>query len=106
MQITKNIVTLHFKIEIAMRLKEHQRICQIGNQYIIVSDTENIDVTRVISLNSTAVFLWRVAEKAAFTAQQLADALCDHYEVEPQKALADVEKTLAIWSENGLIEND
>jgi hypothetical protein len=87
-----------------MKLRDKLRICRIGNQYIIVSDTDNIDVTRVISLNTTAVFLWREAEKGAFTPQQLADALCAHYDVEPAKALADVERTLAVWRENALIE--
>ena len=92
--------------QIVMKLRDKLRICRIGNQYIIVSDTDNIDVTRVISLNATAAFLWREAEKGAFNAQQLADALCENFEVEPQKALADVESTLAVWRENNLVVTD
>ena len=87
-----------------MKLKDNLRICQIGNQYIIVADRENIDMTRVVSLNETAAWLWKKAEGVDFTAQQLADALCAEYDVTPEKALADVEKTLIVWRENGLIE--
>ena len=89
-----------------MKLKDNLRICQIGNQYIIVADRENVDMTRVISLNETAAWLWKQAEGADFTAQQLADALCGEYEVAPEKALADVEKTLRVWQESGLLEDD
>ena len=88
-----------------MKLRDKLRICRIGNQYIIVSDTDNIDVTRVISLNSTAVFLWHQAEKGNFTSQQLADALCANYDVDAVKALSDVERTLSVWRENNLIED-
>lgn len=89
-----------------MKLKENLRICQIGNQYIVVADRENVDMTRVISLNETAAYLWKHADGKDFTAKQLADALCEEYDVSQEKALADVEKTLLVWKANGLVEED
>ena len=39
-----------------------------------------------------------------FTAEQLAEAICQEYQVELSKALADVTRLLATWSEIGIIE--
>ena len=87
-----------------MKLKKNLRIIPIGNQHIIAAERENIDMTRIVSLNDTAAWLWKHAEGAEFTAQQLADALCEEYDVAPEKALADVERTLAVWKQNNLLD--
>lgn len=77
---------------------------KIGAQYIVLADRENIDVTKVISLNATAAFLWQQAEGKEFTVPQLVEALCAAYDVDPVRATNDIEKTLSIWKQNGLIE--
>ena len=45
-----------------------------------------------------------MAEGKDFTARQLTAAICAAYDVDPLKALNDIEKTVEIWKENGLIE--
>lgn len=87
-----------------MKLKSNLKLRKIGTQYIIVADAENIDVSKVIALNSTAAFLWRQAEDKDFTVRQLTAALCASYDVDPMKAFNDIERTIEIWKENGLIE--
>lgn len=87
-----------------MKLKSNLMLRKIGAQYIVLADRENIDVTKVISLNATAAFLWQQAEGKEFTVPQLVEALCAAYDVDPVRATNDIEKTLAIWKENGLIE--
>lgn len=77
---------------------------KIGAQYIVVADTDNIDVSKVISLNATAAFLWQQAENKDFTVRQLTAAMCASYDVDPLRAFNDIEKTIEIWKENGLIE--
>ena len=77
---------------------------KIGAQYIVLADRDNIDVTKVISLNATAAFLWQQAEGKEFTVPQLVEALCAAYDVDTVRATRDIEKTLAIWKENDLIE--
>lgn len=79
-------------------------ICRIGAEYIIVSDKENFDTTRVISLNATAAHLWEEAKELDFTPEMMAGKMCEVYDVDYERALADVNKTLAIWQENGLLE--
>ena len=87
-----------------MKLKPNLMLRKIGTQYIVVANTDNIDVSKVISLNSTAAFLWRQAEGKDFTARQLTAAICAAYDVDPLEAFNDIEKTVEIWKENGLIE--
>ena len=87
-----------------MKLKPNLMLRKIGAQYIVLADRENIDVTKVISLNATAAFLWQQAEGKEFTVPQLVEALCAAYDVDPVRATNDIEKTLSIWKQNGLIE--
>lgn len=89
-----------------MKLKSNLMLRKIGAQYIVLADRENIDVTKVISLNATAAFLWKEAEGKEFTVPQLVEALCASYDVDSVRATTDIEKTIAIWKENGLIETD
>ena len=39
-----------------------------------------------------------------FTAQQLADALQEEYEVSPEQALSDVERIIVEWQKVGIVE--
>ena len=56
-------------------------------------------------MNDTAAWLWdKCTELGDFTAEQLAEALCEEYEVESTRALADVNRILDQWKEMGLLE--
>ena len=76
-----------------------------GDKAIIGEGIEAVDFNKLIGLNDTAAWLWeKAASLGDFTAPQLADAICQEYNVEKERALADVEKLLAKWQEAGLIE--
>lgn len=76
-----------------------------GEKVIVGEGIETIDFGKLISLNETAAWVWKkAAELGDFTAEQLAKALCDEYEVDSAQALADMEKLLLQWQEAGLIE--
>ena len=47
--------------------------------------------------------MWELAEGHDFTSQQLAEAICCEFDVEPQRALADVDAQLGEWRKFGLI---
>ena len=80
---------------------ELRAIC--GENVIVASGLENIDFSKIISVNETAAYMWNTAvELGDFTAEQLADALCREYEVERTQALDDVKQTLQQWVEIGL----
>lgn len=90
-----------------MRLKqgfELQDIC--GEQILVPQGEENLDFTKLVTLNETAAFIWNTARALGdFNLEQLTDAMCREYEVEPAQAGNDIEKLLTTWKEEGLIED-
>lgn len=90
-----------------MRLNEDLKLRQIGPYYMIVKTSgERTDMTDVFSLNETAAWLWKRAEGRDFTAADLAQWLCDEYDVTMEVALRDVRKMLREWQEGGLLSED
>ena len=89
-----------------MRQKEGfvlRDIC--GDKAIVPEGFQVVDFRKMISMNDTAVWLWeKCTELGDFTAEQLAEALCEEYEVESSKALADINHLLDQWKEMGLVE--
>ena len=89
-----------------MRQKEGfvlREIC--GEKVIVAEGLKVVDFGKMVSMNDTATWLWeKGAELGDFTAEQLAEALCEEYEVESSKALADINRILDQWKEMGLLE--
>ena len=89
-----------------MRQKEGfvlREIC--GEKAVVAEGNKVVDFGKMISMNDTAAWLWeKCTELGDFTAEQLTEALCEEYEVEPSKAQADINSILATWKELGLIE--
>ena len=81
---------------------EIRNVC--GENIIIAHGVENIDFTKVITLNESAAFVWKQMEGKDFTEEDMADALLAEYEVEREQAQADVKKLAASWVEAGLVE--
>ncbi len=76
-----------------------------GENVIVAEGIEVINFNKLLSLNESAAFLWQQAsELGDFTSAQLADKLCEEYDVTPEQALADVEGMLAEWQKIGVVE--
>ena len=71
-----------------------------GENVIVGEGLDAINFGRMLCLNETAAWLWKQAlEQGDFTADTLAHALCDEYEVSPEQALNDVKETINQWTE-------
>ena len=85
------------------------RLRKLGNEYILVGESiELVNFNKMITLNETAAFLWKEAErlsdeKGEFTANQLCKALCEEYEVDPSRAMTDIDATISSWQKAGVI---
>ena len=85
------------------------KLRKLGNEYILVGESmELINFNKMITFNDTAAFLWQQAEQltaahGCFTADDLCKALCDEYEVAPEKAMSDIDLTLDEWRKAGII---
>ena len=76
-----------------------------GENVIVDEGIEVSDFNKMLSMNESAAYLWeQAAALGDFTAEQLADKLCEEYEVTREQALADVDKMIAQWQEIGVVE--
>lgn len=74
-----------------------------GEHIIIGTGVENIDFSKVISLNESAAWLWKEVEGKAFTPVTMAALLVERYEVDADVALADAEKLANQWISVGIV---
>lgn len=79
-----------------------REIC--GEKVISGGGLEQVNFSKLISLNETAAFLWKAVEGKEFTAEYMAELLCGEYEVSKETALKDSENLCKQWLEIGLIE--
>lgn len=88
-----------------MRLKSNLKVREIGNSYMIVDlSKDSINLAHVLSLNSTAAEIWNNFNGRDFTSKDIADWLCNQYDVQREDAIADTEKLLQVWKEGDIIE--
>lgn len=89
-----------------MKLKKGFVLREVCGENVIVGEgLETVNFGKLINLNETATLMWKKAmELGDFTAEQLADALTEAYEVSREQALSDAEKLTARWKELGLTE--
>jgi len=76
-----------------------------GENVIVGEGLDAINFGRMLCLNETAAWLWKKAVEAGdFTADELAIALCQEYDVNQAQALNDVKETIDNWNKLGVIE--
>ena len=76
-----------------------------GESIIVAEGIENIDFSKIISMNESAAFLWQKVDGSdAFTVDDLAGYLCDEYEVDETTAKADASAVVNQWLDAGIIE--
>ena len=87
-----------------MHLKEGFVLRELGDEHIVIGEGLTVDFQRLISLNSSAAFLWRNADGREFSVDDLTTLLLDEYDVDTQEA-ADAARDIAqAWLEAGLAE--
>ena len=76
-----------------------------GESVIIGEGVENIDFSKVISLNESAAYLWKnVCDKSEFSVDDLVSLLTSEYEVDDETALKDCQSVAKSWLDAGIIE--
>lgn len=87
-----------------MKIKKGFELREMCGEYIIIgTGVENIDFSKVISLNESAALLWREVEGGEFTAETLASLLKEQYDVDEATALADATKLIEQWVSVGVV---
>ena len=87
-----------------MKIIEGFVLRPLGEEYIVIGEgIAQINFNKMISLNSTAAFLWENIEGKDFTVEDLTKLLTDNYEVEEERAAADAAAIAAKWIEAGIV---
>lgn len=76
-----------------------------GERVIVGEGLGAINFGKLLCLNETAAWLWKKCQESGdFTVKQLADAMCEEYDVEPDMAQRDVAEVIASWQKSGVME--
>jgi len=89
-----------------MRLKKGFVLREVCGENVIMGEGLGaINFGKLLALNETAAWLWQQAQAMGdFTIESLAEKLCEEYEVEADKAKADVAEMIAEWQQVDVVE--
>ena len=75
-----------------------------GENIVTAEGLEHINFNKLISLNSTAAFLWNKVADKEFTAEEMAELLVDEYQIDMELALKDSKALCQAWINAGIAE--
>ena len=88
-----------------MKIKKGFVLRSICGQNVISGEgLEQVNFSKLVTLNETATYLWKEVQDKEFTAQTLADLMTDRYEVTAERALEDAKALCDQGVEMGLAE--
>lgn len=88
-----------------MKIVEGFRLRPLGKEFIVTPESvAQINFNKMISLNSSAAYLWKSVEGKEFTAETLRDLLLERYDVSEEIAMRDAENIARTWIEAGIAE--
>ena len=88
-----------------MRINQEYKVREIlGDNVVVMLGRYGVDMTKIISLNESALMLWNALYDKEFEAKDVVALLLDRYEVEESQAKADARKWIDTLKECKLIE--
>mgnify|MGYP003295231865 CR=1 FL=1 len=88
-----------------MKIKSGFELRKICRENIVISHGfNNINFTKVISLNQSAAFIWNSIAEKDFTLDDMVNAIMSEYEVDEETARQDCTQLLSQWKEVGFVE--
>jgi len=88
-----------------MKTKKGFNLRNVCEETIIVAEgVENIDFSKIISMNESSAYLWKKVQGTDFTAEDLCRLLTEEYDVDEATALADAKAVAKQWIEAGIVE--
>lgn len=89
-----------------MRIKKGFILREVCGEHVITGEgLTAVNFGRLLALNETAAWLWKQADAMGdFTIEQLADKLCEEYEVTKETAQQDVDTIISQWQKEGVVE--
>jgi hypothetical protein len=75
-----------------------------GENIITGEGLEHINFNKLISLNTTAAFLWKAVEGKEYTVESMAQMLVDEYGIDMELAVKDSAALCKAWIDAGIAE--
>ncbi len=75
-----------------------------GESIVTAEGIEHINFNKLISLNSTAAYLWENLVGKDFTIEDMAQLLVEQYEIDMDLALTDSTHLAQAWQSAGVLE--
>ena len=87
-----------------MKIKEDLILRRIGSEnIIIVPDKDVVDLTEVYTLNETSAWIWERIQNIDFTIVYIVDLVQEHYDVNQDKAINDIQAFINFLKSKELI---
>ncbi len=87
-----------------MRINSKMKVREVAGEHIVLMPGEGgSDMTRVVALNESALFLYNALSDRDFEAADVVAALLDEYEVDEASARRDAEAWIVDMRDNSLI---
>lgn len=89
-----------------MKIRSEYRLRELAGEHVVVVPAADgtADLTRIVSLNESAVYLWERFHGVEFSEEELARALADRYEVDPERARHDARNWIDRLAACGIVE--
>ena len=88
-----------------MKINDNYKVRKVaGENLVIRQGTGHSDMTRIISLNSPALFLWEKLSGRVFSAEEASELLVGEYGIEKEQALSDVREWIRKMVSAGVME--
>ena len=88
-----------------MKIKDGFILRTICGEHVVVGEgLAQVNFNKMLSLNSSAAYLWESVTGKEFTVEDLTNLLTEKYDVSTDKAAEDAAKVAEIWIREGVVE--
>ena len=88
-----------------MKISEKFKVREMAGEHVIIMPGRcGADMTRILALNDSSLYLWETLRGRDFTTEEAAGLLTERYEVDEATALRDAGAWAAKLAECGVLE--
>ena len=87
-----------------MRLSSLCTLLEMRGKYLLLLPSADLRGQEALEVNESFAFLWRTLEGKVFSAADVAAALQQEYDLDPEIALRESDRIIALWKERQLTE--
>ena len=88
-----------------MRLSKGLKLREVAGEYMLVPcGSDAIGSNEIFSLSESAAWLWKILGGRDFDEEYAVSLIMGEYEMDEETVRSDVSRLIALWRENGLVD--